>query len=277
MVTVQRSALLVGFDASTAEQIADELRRVVFFCESVDDVDAALDLTQLLPFDAVIVCYPVVGMAIDKFLTALRRKASPCRQSAVAVVAPADRVSEATELIGHGANGVVSRDDLTERLAHMIFHLVEVPPRFSLRAVSRLKVQLGHGTSLTLCQTENVSATGMLLRTEQNYPIGTRVAFEMMLPGKSQALRGTAVVVRHTYQPHEKNFRRRCAVRGISERGPDTVRRTSRHACRSRLSRRVGFRTRRAAALRRRAAPARPGGHAHCRLRDCPRRVARRR
>lgn len=204
MVTVQRSALLVGFDVATAEQVADELRKAVFFSESVDDAEAALDLTQLLPFDAVIVSYPVAGMAIDKFLTELRRAASPCRQSAVAVVAPPNNVSEATELIGRGANGVVSRDELTERLAHMLFHLIEVPPRFSLRAVSRLRVQLGHGTSLTLCQTENVSATGMLLRTDQNYPIGTRVGFEMMLPGENRALRGNAVVVRHTYQPHER-------------------------------------------------------------------------
>src|SRR5262249_57287484 len=54
------------------------------------------------------------------------------------------------------------------------------------------------------CQSENISETGMLLRSPEAYPIGTRVRFECTLPGDRSPLRGEAEVVRHTVSEVEQ-------------------------------------------------------------------------
>jgi hypothetical protein len=59
-----------------------------------------------------------------------------------------------------------------------------------------------------MCQTENVSTTGMLVRSNVGYPPGTRLGFEFLLLGDSRAVKGEAEVVRHTTIGRE-------AVRGI--------------------------------------------------------------
>jgi len=86
----------------------------------------------------------------------------------------------------------------------VLFRLLEVPPRFAMRATSRLKVQLSWGTTQTICQTENISAHGMLIKTDHTYPIGTQMSFELTMPGDNAPVRGFAVVVRHTMEKRER-------------------------------------------------------------------------
>lgn len=50
---------------------------------------------------------------------------------------------------------------------------------------------------MILCQTENFSGTGMLIKTERRYDVGTRLGFEFSL-GDDRPIHGVAEVVRHT-------------------------------------------------------------------------------
>ncbi len=204
MYGVQRSTLVVGVEEGVFEKVASVLSAAKFYADYGETGKAALESIAFLPFDAIVAAYPLPDMPMAEFLAAVRKKDSPCRQAAVVLLAQTGRLNEAEEFMGKGANRVLTAENFAEQLPHVLFRLLEVPPRFAMRATSRLKVQLSWGTSQTICQTENISAHGMLIKTDHGYPIGTQMSFELSMPGDSNPIRGYAVVVRHTMEKRER-------------------------------------------------------------------------
>ncbi|HPC83807.1 MAG TPA: PilZ domain-containing protein [Thermoanaerobaculaceae bacterium] len=202
MTKLQRSALIVGVDTATFHHLAVRLRRAGFISDWVGSASEALDLVALLPFDAVIAAFPLVEVTVKQFLGVLRRPDAPCRASAMVFLARGEDFEEASRFVGHGANTVFPLADAAELLVSRLQALVDVAPRFPLRVMSRLRGRVA-GAS-TLCQTENISASGMLLRVDQHVPVGGEVHFELVLPGDTKPLRGTGTVVRHTYERRER-------------------------------------------------------------------------
>jgi uncharacterized protein (TIGR02266 family) len=204
MDAVQRSTLVVGVEPKVFERISKILKRNGFLSDFSETGGSALESTSFLPFDAIVAACPLPDMPVLQFLDTVRGKFSPCRQSAVILLAAPGAVPEAEALVGKGANRALSVEELDDDLARELFRLLEVPPRFPVRTVSRLKVQLSWGTSHTMCQTENISAHGMLIKTDHPYPIGTQMSFELAIPGDAEPVRGYAVVVRQTQKTRER-------------------------------------------------------------------------
>lgn len=204
MQGVQRSTLVVGVDEQTFQKVSNVLSAVKFFADYAENGATALESTSFLPFDAIITGYPLPDMQMQTFLDAVRKKDSPCRQVALVILALRGMLSEVEAFIGKGANRALAIEDFQDELPQTLFRLLEVPPRFAMRAISRLKVQLSWGTSQTICQTENISIHGMLIKADHPYPVGTQMAFELSIPGDNNPVRGYAVVVRQTLEKREK-------------------------------------------------------------------------
>lgn len=204
MTELQRSALVVGVDAAAYQGLAARLRRVGFISDWVASGDEAEDLVSLLPFDAVIVAYPVADITTRQFLSAVRRPDGPCRNAAVVLLAGDERLDEATSYVGLGANAVISESREPELLPAKLRELLDVSPRYPLRVMSRVRGKVGLAGATTLCQTENISISGMLLRGDQHVPVGGEVHFELTLPGDGIPLRGTGLVARHTFEKRER-------------------------------------------------------------------------
>ncbi len=204
MTSVQRSALVVGVGEETFGRISQVLGAVKFFADFAETGAAALESISFLPFDGIVVGYPLEDMATQTFLDSIRRKDSPCRQAGVILLSFKGLLPEAETFVGKGANRALALETFPDELPHALLRLLEVPPRFAMRAISRLKVQLSWGTSQTICQTENVSAHGLLIKTDHPYPVGTQMAFELAVPGESAPIRGFAVVVRQTLEKRER-------------------------------------------------------------------------
>jgi DNA-binding response OmpR family regulator len=200
----QQTALIVGFSTEQSDRLAVALRDAGLFASSAATARSALDWVALLPFDAVVMAHPLPDLASQDFIAAVRAPGSLCRQTALVIVAPTERRDEATRFLSEGGNRLVALEDGPPKVAETIRGLLQIKPRFSVRAASRLKVQLPLGTVLLLCQTENVSVSGMLLRTDQDYPLGTMLAFELRIPGESTPVRGFGVVVRHANTSRER-------------------------------------------------------------------------
>ena len=158
MQGAQRSTLVVGVDQQTFEKVSKALGAVKFFADYAETGAAALESTSFLPFDAIVTGYPLPDMQMQTFLDAVRTKDSPCRQASLVILALRGMLPEVEAFIGKGANRVLAIEDFQDELPQALFRLLEVPPRFAVRAISRLKVQLSWGTSQTICQTENISA-----------------------------------------------------------------------------------------------------------------------
>jgi DNA-binding response OmpR family regulator len=198
MAGTTRSVLVVGVGAERFANLAPILKRARMFAELVATGARALELAAVLPYDAVAVTVPLDDTPLEEWLGRLRDQAIASRKAAVLLLVDSGHENDARALLERGANRIVGADEPPERVQALVSALLGVAPRVSLRAASRLQVQLERGTTQVLCQTENISATGMLIRTDQQYPVGTLLSFELSLPGASKPIHGSARVVRHT-------------------------------------------------------------------------------
>ena len=209
--SVRRSVLLVNADAELFDKIAPLLNRHALEVDRFPRARAALDLVSQVPVDVLIVGYPLPDVRTQELLDVVRRPESPCRQSPLLLLARAEELEEAKHFIGRGANEVIAVEESAERLQAAVSRLLAVAPRSSLRVMVRIVVNIGEGAALEMSQMENLSETGMLVRTGEVYPLGSRLSFEFPLGGQSQPIRGEGEVVRATTAGRE-------AVRGIGIR-----------------------------------------------------------
>jgi hypothetical protein len=203
METGRYSALVVGLDPELARSVtvALGLPDELVTCTAGP---VTLELVAAFGYDAVIIGYPPAEFDLQRLLDAIRRPGSACRPSPVVLLAPGDLLLEASGYCGLGVNRVLDIDRAHETLRPVLEQLLRVAPRRSLRTVGRVEVFVGPRARLLLCQTVNISATGMLLRTGRGYPLGTEIAFEVMLPGDTRPLRGRGRIVRETIDRRER-------------------------------------------------------------------------
>jgi CheY-like chemotaxis protein len=207
----RRSVLVVNVDQELYDKIAPLLNRTELEVDRFPRASAALDLVTRVPVDVLLVGYPLPDVATQQFLDAVRSESSPCRQSPLLLLAHHDQLGEASRFIGRGANRVVAVEESSEGLQQEVSALLAVAPRSSLRLMVRMVVSVGDGSSLEMSQTENLSETGMLVRTGAIYPLGSRLAFEFHLGGDRLPIRGEGEVTRHTTPGREQ-------VRGVGIR-----------------------------------------------------------
>ena len=207
----RRSLLIVNVDEELFGKLAPLLNREELEVDRFPRARAALELVSRVPVEVLIVGYPLPDVPTQEFLDAVRSAASPCRQSPLLLLARGEELAEAKRFIGRGANEVVAEEESAERLQAAVSRLLAVAPRSSLRTMVRIVVNIGEGAALEMSQTVNLSETGMLVRTGEVYPLGSRLSFEVHLGGQSQPIRGEGEVVRATAAGRE-------SVRGIGIR-----------------------------------------------------------
>jgi hypothetical protein len=191
-----RQVLLTAVDAHLENKAIEPLRDKGWQVRSVPWDDAAGDLVTTTAFDAIVIGFPVAGVALGRFLSAVRALESPCRRCGVVLLARPDAERQARQFVGHGVNRVVATSDLPLRLVRTVAELLRVAPRVELRLPTRIMLRLEDRPSQALCQTENVSVSGMLVRGFDNYPKGTSFDFEISLPDDDDPLRGVGEVCR---------------------------------------------------------------------------------
>jgi hypothetical protein len=76
-------------------------------------------------------------------------------------------------------------------------NLLEVAPRVQVRLATNVEAALGNTGRELFCQTVNLSATGMLIRTQHRPPLGTPVVFKISLPDQFGTVCGRGELVRH--------------------------------------------------------------------------------
>jgi CheY-like chemotaxis protein len=200
----RRSVLAVNVDQDLYDKVSPLLNRTEFEVDRFPRASAALDLVSRVPVDVLLVGYPLPDVSTQSFLDSIRAEGAPCRQSPLLLLAHRDQLAEARRFLGRGVNRVVAVEESAEQLQREVSELLAVAPRSSLRLMVRMVVNIGDGASLELAQSENLSETGMLVRTGEVYPIGSRLNFEFHLGGNHLPIRGAGEVVRHTTPDREQ-------------------------------------------------------------------------
>ena len=70
------------------------------------------------------------------FAYAVRKKDSRCRRLGLVILALRGMLPEAETFVGKGANRALALEDFPDELPQALFRLLEVPPRFAMRAIS---------------------------------------------------------------------------------------------------------------------------------------------
>ena len=197
----RRNVLVVGVDTPTFHRVAPILSRTDFDVDRFPSGESALELLEVVPFDVILVRHPLPDMETEDFLNRVRGRDghSACIRSAVVLLSKTESLVEAKHLEGRGANRVLLLDGDEGDLETAVATLLRVATRISVRIMARISVQVAAGTTTVLCQTENVSESGMLLRTDRQFPIGSILGFEFQLVGLTEPITGRAEVVRHTH------------------------------------------------------------------------------
>ena len=191
-----RSVLVVDPTASLPVALAARLRSHGYYSEAVASAKDALELACSLPFDIVVVVVAGTNVGLRDLARTLRLPESASRETMLLAVADGPAAGPARDLLGRGVNRVLAADAAEEDLVRGILELVESSPRVPLKAVIRFRARFGADERIAMCQTEDVSATGVFVRTQMALPQGAQMRFELAVPGQVEPIRGTAEVAR---------------------------------------------------------------------------------
>ncbi len=198
-----RRVLAVGLDAELRAALSPALGRAEFDLNQVPEVPSAVELARLIAFDVILIGFAGSVGAVEDLISAARKPGSPSEHSKLLLFARPAQLAAAESLLGRGVDEVFSRVRPPLEMQTAILRLLRVRPRLSTRVMARLTVRLGTGSQQFLCQTRNLSGTGMLAVTDNQFPVGTRVRFVLGLPESPHGVEGNAEVVRLAVEPSD--------------------------------------------------------------------------
>ncbi len=217
-----RRILAVITDPVLFRKVESLLGRSTFEVNRVPSGAGALILIGNLRYDLILVQSPLPDLALQDFVAAVRTLDSPCAGSAIVILnreGSEERLSEA--LLGDLVR-VVPADAEESEIEKGISSVLGVSRRTSSRLLVHLRAEMDEGVSQRICQTVNLSETGMLLKGAPAAPIGSQVRVRFCLPKDSRAIEGEAEVVRYTSPAIEKVVG--VAVRFVSLEAEDLFR-----------------------------------------------------
>ncbi len=209
MTEPARSVLLVGSPGHGLAHLQAPLQRFAFVVAHAPNVELAIGRVSATRFDVVVMDSQGDEEAVRRLAAAMRGAGSPSSASGLVALAPPERLRELGRLVGRGVNKVLSIRESPEVVALVANRLGSTRHSLAERFPIRLEVACQVDGSWHAFRTENVSASGMLIRTDAEVAPATR--FRFRLATVDGAIEGEAKVVRITDAGRE-------AVRGIGVR-----------------------------------------------------------
>ena len=191
-----KTILAVGISQDLFDRLQPVLARASVSADRVPRAKTALALCRERPFDLILVDAAIGDMPIREFIAGLRERGSECANAQILVLA--DEAAPPPPVDAGGAVAVLPITAPARVLEEVASRLLGVAPRQAQRLLMKVELQLDQARQLLMCQTENISKVGMLLRSDRPFPLGATLVFDFTPPGDRSSIRGRAEVVRHT-------------------------------------------------------------------------------
>jgi hypothetical protein len=156
--------------------------------------EVALERIAWFPFAYLISSLP--SMAPIAFFETVRATGSLCRNAGLVLLVSDDQEQAASTFVGRGANRVVALSGLGMQLPMVISELGVVSERTKVSL--EVQAELDDGQRTEIWQSENISSTGMLVRTPKEQVEGSEIVLHFSLPGDDLPIHVEAEVVRRT-------------------------------------------------------------------------------
>jgi len=187
--------LVVGLEKSHYDLLLPLLSRALLNVDRISTGESAAQIAGGIKLDLIVARYPMPDMSIGSFMQAVHEPGSKSDATPILVIADDNRLAELGSLLPGGAKQAISVNQ-PEKIAAEVASRLKLSPRKEIRIPVKVEVRLA-GAPPMLCQSENVSEHGLLLRTDARYPLGTLASFEFSLPGEPLPVKGEAEIMRH--------------------------------------------------------------------------------
>jgi hypothetical protein len=159
--------------------------------------EAGVSLARKSRYDVIIMDAEPCDWPLEKVVHELRAPGSPSRDAAILILAEPDQVDAARALKSHGVNRIMLVSDPPEIIREQMTTLLDVSPRATVRLPTNLESALGNTGRELFCQTENLSMSGMLVKTRHRPQLGSTVVFKIDLSDPVGTIFGRGELVRH--------------------------------------------------------------------------------
>jgi Tfp pilus assembly protein PilZ len=170
----------------------------------------ALEMVRTKRPRLLIVAFPLLDIRLEAFLEGLSSGGPVTKGLTIALLADEHLLPEIEPHLNE-QHRFLPADMASDDLQRSIMEIIGDSTRTAPRLMLRLEVQLGAGKLLRMCQTDNISESGMLVRLQDTIPVGSEVRLAISIPDSSDPVHVMADVVRHTDPDRE-------AVQGLGLR-----------------------------------------------------------
>ena len=200
----EQRILLFNFPAEMISLRMGLLSRPPFVVDAAPNVSDLVGRLETIPYRIAILGLPAQGVEFKELLPVVRGERRPNARCILMVLAGAALLEPLKSHLGKGLNSLLPLTAGPIAMEAEIARQIHVAPRLETRQMVRLKAKIAQSPSALICQTLNVSASGMFLSSMIKIPVGTEFEFELALPKLKLPVSGQARVVRHATMEREK-------------------------------------------------------------------------
>jgi response regulator RpfG family c-di-GMP phosphodiesterase len=194
----QPLVLVAGIPRSSFEELAPVLDRHKLTVVQVTSAEDAMKFAHSDRVELIILGTEPTEMSLERVVQTIRSGSSASRKSSLLVLAAPGTEDQARLLIGRGVNRVMLTVDPPKLVALQVADLLDIPPRATLRAHTRMLVEVNDGFEEALGAVINVSAAGLLLETDADLEPGQHLMLSIDIDPDVEPVAAKAEVVRNT-------------------------------------------------------------------------------
>ena len=197
-MTERHNILVVEVAENTYDEIASVLTRNDFAVDRIPTASTALELVNLVSFNAIIVNHPPRTIPIEDFLSEAKGPESASRDALVGVFVSSKKAGDDLAVTPAGVDVVIGPFGGQAVRDQQLCKLLGIVPRAAVRVKVRTDVTLtDHQDNSQLAQTRDLSTSGFLAITNQLAPVGSHVRATFDFPDNQTPFVAEAEVVRH--------------------------------------------------------------------------------
>jgi hypothetical protein len=188
--------LIAGFSPAEVDRLLPPTHRFDLELTVRATLREAVAELRATPFELVVARAGDDLAVVKLFVASARGPGSASTRAGILLVAPPARLDATSYLIGRGASKLLSTTESAEVVRCVVTGLVAAHSPLGERLVGRFAIRLQVSGEWCPWQTENLSASGMLLRGSGELKVNARIPFELDLPNATVV--GEVKVMRRT-------------------------------------------------------------------------------
>ena len=167
---------------------------------------SSLILATNVVYDLIVAEYPLPDLSIVDFLGILQAPTLPSSDTQILLISKEDQIAGVLQHTQDDDRVSVVPQQSSAQFLHSALagSLTAIADRKASRLMIQFEARLGAGKLMRICQTSNVSESGLLIHTTRLIPLETEMDVSFYLPGDPRPIDGKVRVVRHSNPEREE-------------------------------------------------------------------------